>query len=134
MTTITITANTSHDRLYDAITNGLENAGIDNYEINDSSSVPASVAPVARDAQEAGLDLAAIEARHARYRRRDEQETHTTSVGLVVAAIASAEDVPTLLAEVERLRAERDEARTALEQLRTDIGAVEAAGEVAGDE
>lgn len=59
---------------------------------------------VVRDAQ--GLDLAAIEARHARYRRRDEQETHTTSPTLVLAAIASAEDVPALLAEVERLRAE----------------------------
>lgn len=66
--------------------------------------------PVAHDVQ--GLDLAAIEARHVRYRRRDEQETHHTSPTLVVAAIASAEDVPTLLAEVERLSKELADERT----------------------
>ena len=73
---------------------------------------------VARDVQ--GLDLAAIEARYARYRRRDEQETHTTSPTLVLAAIASAEDVPALLAEVERLRAELQAATARVDMARAE--------------
>src|SRR5690606_3378281 len=74
--------------------------------------------PVAHNVQ--GLDLTAIEARHAHYRRRDEQETHHTSPTLVMAAIASAEDVPTLLAEVERLRAELQAATARVDTARAE--------------
>lgn len=77
------------------------------------------------------LDLTAIEARHARYRCLDEQETYHTSPLLVVAAIASAEDVPTLLERVRHTEAELAQIRAILAAALPTAGAGDTAADLA---
>src|SRR5690606_9304991 len=67
-----------------------------------------------------GLDLMDIVPRHAQYRPRVEPETHHTSPTLGMTAYGSPEDVPTLLAEVERLRAELQAATARVDAARAE--------------